>query len=58
LRQRRCATAIVDAALEGGINLIDTADFYSRGESEEMVGKAIAVWSVCISPDYANRKSR
>ncbi len=35
-------TAIVDAALEGGINLIDTADFYSNGESEEMVGKAIA----------------
>lgn len=36
------ATAIVDAALEGGINLIDTADMYSDGESEEMVGKAIA----------------
>ena len=36
------ATAIVDAALEAGINLIDTADFYSDGESEEMVGKAIA----------------
>ena len=36
------ATAIVDAALEGGINLIDTADMYSQGESEEMVGKAIA----------------
>ena len=36
------ATAIVDAALEAGINLIDTADFYSRGESEVMVGKAIA----------------
>jgi aryl-alcohol dehydrogenase-like predicted oxidoreductase len=36
------ATAMVDAALEGGINLIDTADFYSHGESEEMVGKAIA----------------
>jgi aryl-alcohol dehydrogenase-like predicted oxidoreductase len=36
------ATAIVDAALEGGINLIDTADWYSDGESEEMVGKAIA----------------
>jgi aryl-alcohol dehydrogenase-like predicted oxidoreductase len=35
-------TAIVDAALEGGINLIDTADMYSSGESEEMVGKAIA----------------
>ncbi|MFD0902604.1 aldo/keto reductase [Actinomadura sediminis] len=36
------ATAIVDAALESGINLIDTADMYGRGESEEMVGKAIA----------------
>ncbi|MFJ5277875.1 aldo/keto reductase [Streptomyces parvulus] len=36
------ATAIVDAALEAGINVIDTADRYSGGESEEMVGKAIA----------------
>jgi aryl-alcohol dehydrogenase-like predicted oxidoreductase len=35
-------TSMVDAALDGGINLIDTADFYSAGESEEMVGKAIA----------------
>jgi len=33
---------MVKAALEGGINLIDTADMYSQGESEEMVGKAIA----------------
>jgi aryl-alcohol dehydrogenase-like predicted oxidoreductase len=37
------ATAMVDTALEAGINLIDTADFYGGGgESEEMVGKAIA----------------
>ncbi|GAA4993151.1 aldo/keto reductase [Kitasatospora paranensis] len=36
------ATAIVDAALDAGINLIDTADMYGSGESEEMVGKAIA----------------
>ncbi|MFE2825995.1 aldo/keto reductase [Streptomyces sp. NPDC059271] len=36
------ATAVVDAALEGGINLVDTADMYGDGESEEMVGKAIA----------------
>jgi aryl-alcohol dehydrogenase-like predicted oxidoreductase len=35
-------TAMVNAALEGGINLIDTADMYGQGESEEMVGKAIA----------------
>ena len=36
------ATAIVDAALAGGINLVDTADMYGQGESEVMVGKAIA----------------
>ncbi|WP_266375669.1 aldo/keto reductase [Streptomyces canus] len=36
------ATAIVDAALEAGINVIDTADMYGDGESEEMVGKAVA----------------
>ena len=36
------ATAIVDGALEAGINVIDTADFYGRGESEQLVGKAIA----------------
>jgi aryl-alcohol dehydrogenase-like predicted oxidoreductase len=36
------ATAIVDAALEAGINFLDTADMYGQGESEEMVGKAIA----------------
>jgi aryl-alcohol dehydrogenase-like predicted oxidoreductase len=36
------ATAIVDAAMAGGVNLIDTADMYGHGESEEMVGKAIA----------------
>ncbi|MFI6510934.1 aldo/keto reductase [Streptosporangium sp. NPDC050855] len=36
------ATAIVDAALEAGINLVDTADMYGAGESEEMVGRAIA----------------
>ena len=33
---------IVHRALDAGINLIDTADFYSAGESEEIVGKALA----------------
>lgn len=35
------ATTLVDAALSAGVNLIDTADFYSQGQSEEMVGRAI-----------------
>ena len=32
---------IVHQALDGGINFVDTADVYSAGESEEIVGKAI-----------------
>jgi aryl-alcohol dehydrogenase-like predicted oxidoreductase len=35
-----CVT-IIDAALDAGINFIDTADVYSRGESEEIVGRAL-----------------
>src|SRR5437764_13479489 len=33
---------IVHAALDAGVNLLDTADTYSHGQSEEFVGKAIA----------------
>ena len=32
---------IIHAALDAGINFIDTADVYSSGESEKIVGKAI-----------------
>lgn len=32
---------IVHAALDGGINFVDTADVYSAGESEDIVGKAL-----------------
>jgi aryl-alcohol dehydrogenase (NADP+) len=32
---------IVDLALDAGVNLIDTADAYSFGESEEIVGRAL-----------------
>lgn len=35
-------TRIVHSALDRGINFIDTADTYSHGESEQIVGKAIA----------------
>jgi aryl-alcohol dehydrogenase-like predicted oxidoreductase len=33
---------IVHRALHAGVNFIDTADVYSAGESEEIVGKALA----------------
>src|SRR3954447_3667256 len=33
---------IIHAALDAGINFIDTGDVYSRGESEEIVGRALA----------------
>jgi aryl-alcohol dehydrogenase-like predicted oxidoreductase len=35
------STRIIHKALDAGINVVDTADAYSRGESEEIVGKAL-----------------
>jgi aryl-alcohol dehydrogenase-like predicted oxidoreductase len=32
---------IIHAALDGGINFVDTADVYSAGQSEEIVGRAL-----------------
>src|SRR6202795_4950078 len=32
---------IIHKALDAGINFVDTADVYARGESEEIVGKAL-----------------
>jgi hypothetical protein len=32
---------MIHTALDAGINFIDTADVYSRGESEEIVGQAL-----------------
>jgi aryl-alcohol dehydrogenase-like predicted oxidoreductase len=39
---RRECVDIIHRALDRGINFIDTADVYSAGESEEIVGKALA----------------
>ena len=35
------ATRLVDICLEAGVNLFDTANIYSRGMSEEILGQAI-----------------
>jgi aryl-alcohol dehydrogenase-like predicted oxidoreductase len=35
------AIRIIHAALDAGINFIDTADVYAQGESEQIVGKAL-----------------
>ena len=35
------SVSIIQAAIDAGINFIDTADVYSQGESEEIVAKAI-----------------
>ncbi len=34
--------AVVDAAIDAGITLLDTADIYSEGESEELLGQVLA----------------
>ena len=38
---QKAADIIVGLALEGGINFFDTADVYSDGKSEEILGKAL-----------------
>jgi len=35
------AIRVIHAALDAGVNFVDTADIYSGGESEEIVGKAL-----------------
>jgi aryl-alcohol dehydrogenase-like predicted oxidoreductase len=41
-RDHEDAVKIIHRALDAGINFIDTADGYSAGESEEIVGQALA----------------
>jgi aryl-alcohol dehydrogenase-like predicted oxidoreductase len=35
------ATRLIDVCFEAGVNLFDTADIYSNGKSEEVLGKAL-----------------
>ena len=54
-----CA-AIIHRALDSGINFIDTADVYSRGESEVIVGKALKGRreDVVLASKFYNKMSR
>lgn len=38
--ERECGT-MIDVALDAGINFVDTADVYSSGESEQILGRAL-----------------
>ena len=51
------AGRIMDTALDAGINMIDTADVYSGGESETIVGKLLAGRrdSVVLATKFHNR---
>ncbi|AKU08701.1 aldo/keto reductase [Haloferax sp. Atlit-6N] len=42
MNDRQASLDLLDSALDAGINFLDTANAYSRGESEEIVGEAIA----------------
>src|SRR5580700_3172398 len=44
--EQSAATAIVERALEAGVNFIDTADVYSEGYSEILLGQALRDLSV------------
>jgi aryl-alcohol dehydrogenase-like predicted oxidoreductase len=49
--------AVVDAALDAGINFFDTADVYGGGQSEEFIGRALGSRrnAVVIATKFGNR---
>ena len=64
--------AVIDRALDAGINYIDTADSYAGGESEEIVGQALArsgrrdrvvlatkvFWNMSVDPNFRGLSRR
>jgi aryl-alcohol dehydrogenase-like predicted oxidoreductase len=45
VRDRETARALVRRVVERGVNLIDTADIYGYGQSEEIIGEALAPYA-------------
>ena len=52
----RDCSLIVDAAIDAGINLIDTADIYDDGRAEEILGRCLADRrdKVVLAPKFGN----
>ena len=50
------AQRIVDAAFDAGVNFIDTADAYSKGGSERVVGAAIAKQPPALDSRHQGRQ--
>ena len=53
--QQQDADALVNRSIDAGVNFFDTADVYSSGESEEILGRALAPkrHDVVIATRYA-----
>jgi len=56
--EQKGATALVERALEAGVNFIDTADVYSEGLSEVMLGQALRDLKVALEDVIVATKVR
>jgi aryl-alcohol dehydrogenase-like predicted oxidoreductase len=59
LRDRTTADAVLGAAAEHGVRLVDTADYYAGGANEELLGQALAgrrdQFTVCTKTGIVHR---
>ena len=51
------AEALIGTSLDAGVNFIDTADVYSEGESEKLVGAASGHSGVCATRSWSRPRS-
>src|SRR5512143_2530841 len=49
------AVRTIHAALDHGVNLVDTAPVYGLGRAEEIVGRALAAWRGAERPMVATK---
>ncbi|WP_369717653.1 aldo/keto reductase [Burkholderia multivorans] len=53
---RNRGTRLVAMAVERGVNLIDTADVYSQGRSEEVVGRVLKALRLSTSGSRRSKR--